>query len=358
MLNSNTKATVAIKYPKLKRFIENGIASRTLTKRILISRLKHPEHPLWKTVCTPNRIGMDVHALYDLLEIPTNGKCLGCGKTTCIEGNSARPKIFCTSICARSTEEVRSKLRASRRRALRRLTNNQGEVQDRSTEFPELKRKLLYAIKHPELDISRDSLTQHLQQSYPDLYSEVKHLAGGTNVKRLLEMFALPTHAKCKQCGTQVELGIRGFTLRSFCSNKCKAKNAENPFFKWKTFVDSRGNNHRYQGYEDQVLSMLDKSRDVIRFTTSELPTVSYEIPWKRKPGNYHPDIGVVLKGGRRMLIEVKSPWTLYNAKTSRRNPYKFQAAARLAKSNGFEFWLVVIDNQGCKTWIQDGKFW
>jgi hypothetical protein len=115
--------------------------------------------------------------------------------------------------------------------------------------------------------------------------------------------------------------------------------------------VDSTGKSHSYQGYEDRILKILDRSSKVASFSTSDIPKIRYRYKKEAKSRTYHPDIVAFLKDGRKLLIEVKSTYTLVHAKTFALNKRKFEVASKLSKQHGFEFWLAVVDKKVSWHW-------
>jgi hypothetical protein len=133
---------------------------------------------------------------------------------------------------------------------------------------------------------------------------------------------------------------------------------------KAKIFVANDGSTHKCRGYEPNVLKFIDESPDVAHYTTVAgtdlLPAVPYtKGPTITKFSTYYPDIGVLLKDGRRLIIEVESVYTLWSDEHINRR--KFQAADRFCDScachTNTTFWLAIVDDRTKEiTWVSRSR--
>lgn len=109
-------------------------------------------------------------------------------------------------------------------------------------------------------------------------------------------------------------------------------------------FVSRTGDVHWCRGYEPFVLDFVDTHSNVECYTTKTgtelLPTIEYSWADGTKH-TYHPDIGLKLKSGRHVIIEVKSVHTLFQHEEVNRR--KFKAASKAcAIRPGWVFWLAI----------------
>lgn len=131
---------------------------------------------------------------------------------------------------------------------------------------------------------------------------------------------------------------------------------------KRKIFKSKENQEYVCQGYEPKVLGYLDKCKRVVSYEvvtgTKDLLVVRY----KKEDGRrcvYHPDIGVRLKDGRHLLIEVKSQYTLH--KEFDTNILKFKASSKFCKNRtgSWQFWLVVLDETTKElSWTSGDGIW
>lgn len=105
-----------------------------------------------------------------------------------------------------------------------------------------------------------------------------------------------------------------------------------------KTFVESNGKVHRVRGYEPRIISWLnDRGVTGIVTRARSLPVIAL-------PGEgmhvYHPDMRFRNTNGQKILLEVKSTYTLW--KDWGKNKVKFRAASEWCVRHGYIFVLAV----------------
>lgn len=232
-----------------------------------------------------------------------------------------------------------------------------------------------------KLEWTKDELRYYLRDNFPELYIASRTSVRSISNERLLISLGLPYTGKCSYCQNTVTL--IGFRLRKFCSRQCAQSSEETKSLKVENYkdrigvshhmqvpgaleraqktrmtrhpyTDKKGAVHWYQGYENIVLSYLDRSKVVKEFSTEcvYLPLIPYE--HNEKPHTYRPDISVSLKDGRRLIIEVKSTWTLKGRWFEGVNKAKFKAAKEFCCGSGLEFWVILIEGKEMR-WIEDG---
>lgn len=104
--------------------------------------------------------------------------------------------------------------------------------------------------------------------------------------------------------------------------------------------IDVAGKQISVQGYEDLAITRIDQKFGINRITTE--PKQVKTIPYKHlgKDKVYLADAKIVLDSGQRILLEVKSWFTL-------RYPSvvpKFTAAIKACKQMDCEFWLAIVE--------------
>lgn len=356
MPTGTSKGSSALKIPKLKWLIELGLQEKTLTKRGLFNLLRWQYPDVWKMVATTFGCSVDFLRLFELLGVSTSGQCETCGGTTFITGRSMTPSKFCSSVCAMRTTRFQLAKEASRARS-RAVAEKRYAVRVRPEEFPELRSMLLERLSDSSEELTRTELRCYLETNHRELFKEVKYMTRGIDVKRLYKILDMPTQSKCLECGTVTEL--RGTRFHEFCSKPCKATFHIGAGFKYKTYIDLIGVQHKYQGYENVLLELLDTSPKIRYFDSGKnnVPKIKYRLHGSEMACTFHPDIVAVSKEGeRRYVIEVKSTYTLYYHLWINRNRAKFKAASEWCKDNGCEFWLALVIGRKVQ-WFKDGVF-
>jgi hypothetical protein len=92
--------------------------------------------------------------------------------------------------------------------------------------------------------------------------------------------------------------------------------------------------------YEERVFAALVRSGCIVK--SGHEFCIDYTNPVTNKPARYYPDLYADSKDGTRILIEVKSAYTLERDLTV--NLAKFKAANRTCRKSNVQFYLAVID--------------
>ena len=97
----------------------------------------------------------------------------------------------------------------------------------------------------------------------------------------------------------------------------------------------------KVQGYEPQVIAYLDLIGIIDKITCkrSNMPIIKYT--YKNKEHRYFPDIFIKTSRRNKILIEVKSSFTLTKDYPILKK--KFKAAQKVCKSKNITFWLAVV---------------
>lgn len=112
------------------------------------------------------------------------------------------------------------------------------------------------------------------------------------------------------------------------------------------------------RGSEPKVLKWIQENLSVTAISTSkeDQPKVWYYKPFEEKRGRYFTDIVMVI-GGKRFVIEVKSEWTLFEgsltSKEFQRNMAKFKAANVVCQLNLVPFILALVRDDGRIDWVE-----
>ncbi len=118
-----------------------------------------------------------------------------------------------------------------------------------------------------------------------------------------------------------------------------------------KQVVLQNGKSIECQGYEPKVIAWLDSRSDISKiYVGTSLPAIPY-FDKLGDPHVYHPDIGVRKSNGRRILIEVKSDYTLRLALQI--GLQKFKAATAFCTSKGRDYYVVVV-LRGTLHWVKN----
>jgi hypothetical protein len=107
-----------------------------------------------------------------------------------------------------------------------------------------------------------------------------------------------------------------------------------------------------YQGFEDKILSSLDKDPRVCNVSTSakHMPKINWcTVSGKKK--RYFPDIVAKLNTGKYLVIEVKSPYTLLKDEAA--NRLKFKAALSQLPAN-YHFLVCVLRDRQKLEWFKN----
>lgn len=276
------------KYHNLRESVQELANQKSGVKQQIVRMIRDVYPELWEKIKRPSRTAFntwnhrrffDATKLFKELELPYEGQCKGCGATVKI--NDGRGAGLKLPEHCSST-----------------CSNNSHTVQAKKRQTHLEKSGYEFALQNPE---SRQKLRQTMM---------LRH--GVENPMQSPEL-------AIKQQKSALVL---------------------------KTFTARNGEKHLCRGFEPYVLAYLDNHPLVKRFTTkvgSELlPTVAYIKPSGKK-SVYSPDIGVLLKDGRQLVIEVKSGHTLWEYE--KLNRAKFKAASHLLPA----FWLVVVNEKARK---------
>lgn len=101
------------------------------------------------------------------------------------------------------------------------------------------------------------------------------------------------------------------------------------------------------QGYEPKVILDL-QTKGVACVSTDGIPTVPYSktSPWPLHPEHrYFPDLVVTKRNGAKVVVEVKSLYTLRANFVM--NMQKFRACRQLCQALDFTFVLALVDDLG-----------
>lgn len=115
---------------------------------------------------------------------------------------------------------------------------------------------------------------------------------------------------------------------------------AQKTGYRTKTYTTKQGRELQLQGYEPIVASELESLGHRVRTSKFSIPYVFDETPRV-----YFPDLDCKTLGGKGVILEVKSEYTL-KAELAK-NLAKFQAANEFARTRGFIFTLVVFTDDG-----------
>lgn len=229
-------------------------------------------------------------------------------------------------------------------------------IRDLSKKYPKLRKYLLDLQEDSTRQLSRTEFKDILLSRYPELYAEVK-VHQGVDLGRVFRLMGL--YKPCSYCKQFANIDKR-VRFRKFCSRSCRASHYmhSKSSFSTKTFVDKNGRFHKFQASEGRVLEYLDRSKKISQFTTMQgtelLPSIQYKVPGEDRRSWYMPDVGALTVDGRRLLIEVKSPY--YLRLDLEKNRAKFRTTRAYAKEHGMEFWLV-LQVKDKDLWIRDAKF-
>lgn len=115
-----------------------------------------------------------------------------------------------------------------------------------------------------------------------------------------------------------------------------------------------RGHLVTYQGYELKVLQSLERNKKVKGIKMwGRAEGITYR--YKSKTRTYYPDFLVLLSSGEKLIVEVKSKFTLLGSSTFNvyeKNLAKFRAASAYASAYGYEFVVAVYSHLGVG-WIR-----
>ena len=300
---------------------------------------------LWLQVDLKSHGSYDLLKLFHILCIPTSKPCKVCGNSTDFNTQSLRPRDFCSTTCVSRSKDL--------------------QVKRESTCFKNFGVKNASQSKRIQELKSSNSLkrTGFSHNSKDPIIKEKKRLTSqrrnGTNHWFLTKTFRKQVKKTCQlKYGTDHSSQAEAVKAK-FRQTNIERRGVSHPMqdpevlertqrsaHKLKLVTLPSGEAHSCRGYEPEVLKFLDSHPLVGEITTKVntylLPTVDYRKA-SGKWGRYYPDIGVQLKDGRHLIIEVKSFYTLWNWEGL--NRLKFAAATRLARTlERCTFWLAVYD--------------
>lgn len=102
----------------------------------------------------------------------------------------------------------------------------------------------------------------------------------------------------------------------------------------------------KYQGCEDIVIHKLAQNNNVKNIFTEKQKVGFLQYSYKSATHMYFPDILVILHSKKKVVIEVKSPYTLLNKKFWPINKAKFKAALNFYNKQNIIFILAVVDKK------------
>lgn len=109
-------------------------------------------------------------------------------------------------------------------------------------------------------------------------------------------------------------------------------------------FTLFKGHAIPYIGYEGVFIQFLNRFNNIKKVSTwyKDIPSIKYT--FNGHEHIYHPDILIVLKNNTKIIIEVKSEWTLtVNGKYTRKNKAKFSQASKQLNALGYKFGLALV---------------
>lgn len=319
-------------------------------------RDKFPE--LWIQVALERRgviPPFDIQKLFTLVGVPVTATCRHCGNPTGFNKQSLRPRDWCSAACVSRDSKLQEDREAT-------SLANFGETNYAKTaKFKEEYKESCLA----SLGVSNPSKSKTIRAEKRTRFKE-KH---GVDYLFQLESFKeeskeksqekygtdYPQQAECVKKQIVVTRRKKYGVDHHMQNAKVLAKTQKSRFT-LKQYVASDGKVHWYQGYEDRALRVLDGHPKVLRFETTasgKVPKVRYTKP-NGRTSKYTADIKVWLKSGKRLLLEVKSAWTLYGERDWATNLKKFEFAERFVKGTNHEFWLLLTTAKGEITWIKD----
>lgn len=241
----------------------------------------------------------DLPKLIQLLGLPYTGECQTCGGPTEYSPKYYGPPKFCSNSCIGMSPEVRLK--------------------KANTSI------LHFGVEHPLQSVELRKRSRENYKKKHGVDHPMKTAAGKAHYKLTL---------------------LRKFGVENVMQRPEVFEKAKHSHRRRKTFRSANGLDFVCQGYEPQVIDFLDKHPNVKRFTTRTpgMPVVPYK--FKGMARRYFPDIFVRLKDGRKLVVEVKSNYTIGLDKTDvlAMNLKKFKAAHKFCKDNGAYFWIALVD--------------
>ena len=357
------------KYLKLRAYLIRKNAKRTLTLSHLKFGLRRSFPEL--TTLHSEKPQLFVNSLFHFLDI-TVPKCITCQEAeTNFNSKIGTFNRFCSTACSARHPETRLKTKASCLVTYGVDNPNKNADVRKKAEKTSL---LRYGTSSPTQNVKVRRKTEatcllRYGKCNPLQNSTIKSRAITTN----LSVYGYKNPMQAKSVRNKARLtwrknhGVDHPTQTQSVLNKMKAtlqKNfgVDNPMqhldirnrshrsaFKLKEFISASGRIHEYQGYENHILAFLDAHFNVKSYRTAssgDVPSFEYS------DGHlYTPDVAVKLRDGRRLLIEVKSSWTLCG-RDWERNLLKFEAVetSLLTESNTF-FWLALTDSKGNIEW-------
>lgn len=336
MPTGNSSGKSAQQYPKLKRKIEQAIDLGVVGLRKTLGSHIKSKYPELYLKIRRDRTGIDLLRLYREVGLPTEGTCAVCGEKTGIPRWSMKPKELCSRVCFSLGQRL-----FNERRRRTSLAN--------------------YGVEHPckseEVRLCQKN-TLKLRTGYESPMQNPRTKLKASETYRFKTGYKNPLQNPevrlLMQSNYKVKTGYdhplhNPAVMEKFLRSSLQVKN----------FTSKKGKNISYQGYEGRVLVFLESHPLVKEITTSTdrktFPSIPYNL--NGRPRVYYPDIGVELKDGRRLVIEVKSEYTLEGSEVIKKvNRAKFRAASRKCKALGLAFWLAVYRGKELQ-WIKDGEF-
>lgn len=110
------------------------------------------------------------------------------------------------------------------------------------------------------------------------------------------------------------------------------------------------GETHTVQGYEAYVFKAIEDTMAKIVTNHSKLPDIRYMNPKTNRQSRYYVDGAIRTNKGTKVLVEVKSVYTLAN--DLKVNLAKIAAAVKWCARKGFVFALAVSDGKSRTRWL------
>ena len=108
--------------------------------------------------------------------------------------------------------------------------------------------------------------------------------------------------------------------------------------------ISFRGKIRQCQGYENIILERLEKREEVKDAITDKCRIGHIAYMYKKKWHLYFPDILITLNNGQKIIVEVKSVYTLLDKTFWNTNALKFKAAKQFYEKQNIAYCVAVVD--------------
>lgn len=341
-LNAGTTSCPAV-YLNLRNEIVNLIDLRQKGVKIKIRELVRSRFPKLSSKVIGHRLALDTMTLYKILDIPMSSSCLHCGKPTRFNRLTMNSREFCSIQCLSSSKITHERRSVTSESKIgfshwRKDPARQQEMVDKCLEetgydnwrkVPESEKK------------SKETYFAKTGYYNPGKNPEVRKKAAETLFRKTGHWHPSQVKGFAAAC-RKTYFGRTGYYHP--LQNPEVFARVQRKQLKLKKFVAKDGRVYRCRGYEPQVLKFLENNPLVKKFTTTVNTRLLPAVPYQRASGKthvYYPDIGVELFDGRKLIIEVKSVYTLFDKEDINRR--KFKAAVQLCKTiENTNFWLAI----------------